>query len=120
MLRSLAWRLESALKEDATWGIASVRCRLLWYLDVAADLAVVAGVLPVTEAVVADRRANLQHRRPESVLFPHYRAFARGGPYSAASTNVRAISRSTETSWLTPFSAIVTPNRRFMRAIVMG
>ena len=40
--------------------------------------------------------------------------------YAACSINVRASSRSTETSWLTPFSAMVTPNKRFMRDIVCG
>ena len=37
-----------------------------------------------------------------------------------ASRRRSASSRLTETSWLTPRSAMVTPNRRFMRAMVIG
>ena len=37
-----------------------------------------------------------------------------------ASANSCASASSTDTSWLTPRSAIVTPNRRSIRAMVMG
>ncbi len=37
-----------------------------------------------------------------------------------ASRMASAACRSTDTSWLTPCSAMVTPNRRFMRAMVIG
>ena len=48
------------------------------------------------------------------------RAGIGGSVNSAATVNFCAVSRSTETSWLTPFSPMVTPNRRFMRAMVIG
>ena len=46
------------------------------------------------------------------------RIFAR--PPYPASANSCASASSTDTSWLTPFSAMVTPNRRSMRDIVTG
>jgi hypothetical protein len=48
------------------------------------------------------------------------RGSALPAPPQAATTNVCAVSRSTDTSWLTPFSTMVTPNRRFMRDMVIG
>src|SRR5205823_3238241 len=47
-------------------------------------------------------------------------AKSRASLYSAACTTRSAVSRSTDTSCDTPRSAMVTPNRRFMRAMVMG
>src|SRR5262245_21030915 len=42
----LSWRLEEALKDDATWGIWSIRGRLLWYLHAVIDMTASADVLP--------------------------------------------------------------------------
>ncbi len=40
--------------------------------------------------------------------------------YQLASRNRSAACKSTDTSWLMPFSCMVTPNSRFMRLMVIG
>jgi thiamine kinase-like enzyme len=39
MLASLGWILERALKEDVTWGISTLRSRILFYLERAVEIA---------------------------------------------------------------------------------
>jgi hypothetical protein len=46
LFRCLAGRLDKALEEDTKWGIASIRSRLLWYLEASAELMGAAEVLP--------------------------------------------------------------------------
>ena len=45
-LHNLRWLLESALLTDSTWGIASRRSRILWYLDAAITACRKADILP--------------------------------------------------------------------------
>jgi hypothetical protein len=55
----LAWRLDGALKDDARWGIWSIRGRLIWYLEAVIAMTASAGVLPgINEAAAALARCR--------------------------------------------------------------
>ena len=74
----LDWRLDDALREDARWGVASVRGRLLHYLEAVVDLADAAGVLPGIARAAEGWRRDLGARWPESEALGLYPAFAAG------------------------------------------
>jgi hypothetical protein len=71
----LEWHLDGALEKDREWGIASVRSRLLWYLEVVAELTGAAGVLPGIKQAAELWRADLQGRWPETKALGFYPAF---------------------------------------------
>jgi hypothetical protein len=72
----LSWRLEEALTENSTWGIWSIRGRLLWYLRAVIEMAASANVLPGINAAAAGWLSQLQHRWPEASPLGLYPAFA--------------------------------------------
>jgi Phosphotransferase enzyme family len=72
----LSWRLDEALKEDATWGIASIRSRLLWYLEAMIELTGAAGVLPGLRATADIWLADLRRSWPDTTPLGAYPAFA--------------------------------------------
>ena len=72
----LDWRLEEALREDAQWGVASVRSRLLLYLETVVDLAGAAGVLPEIRRTAEVWLRDLRGRWPQTEALALYPAFA--------------------------------------------
>jgi hypothetical protein len=79
LFRRLDRLLEGALEEDREWGIGSVRSRLLWYLEIAAELAGDAGVLPGIKAVAEAWLSELRNRWPDAKTLGLYPAFAAAG-----------------------------------------
>jgi hypothetical protein len=71
----LEWRLDQALEKDESWGIASLRSRLLWYLEAVADITATGGVLPGLEKTVADWLTELRKRWPDASSLGFYPAF---------------------------------------------
>ncbi|TMJ00053.1 MAG: hypothetical protein E6G97_20950 [Alphaproteobacteria bacterium] len=78
LLRRLAMHLDTGLKEDRMWGIASIRSRLLWYLDVTIAMTEAAEVLPEFRSVARAWSAELRTRWPSSGLLSLYPAFVHG------------------------------------------
>jgi hypothetical protein len=76
LFASLSWLLEDALKEDRSWGISTIRARLLWYLEAAIAGAEAGGVLNDLAQTVAQWRADLAGRWPEVKPLALYPAFA--------------------------------------------
>jgi Phosphotransferase enzyme family len=76
LLTCLSWRLEEALKDDSSWGIWSIRGRLLWYLQAVIDMTASADVLPGINAAAHGWLSALQRRWPESSPLGLYPAFA--------------------------------------------
>lgn len=76
MLCSLLWLLEKALVEDSTWGIATRRSRILWYLEAALCACRRADILPGSAAVMSVWLDRLKERWPESGSLASYPAFA--------------------------------------------
>lgn len=76
LFTSLSWRLEEALKENSTWGIWSIRGRLLWYLQTVIEMTASVNVLPGINAAAAGWLSKLQHRWPEASPLGLYPAFA--------------------------------------------
>jgi hypothetical protein len=72
----LSWRLEEALKEDSTWGIWSIRGRLLWYLQAVIDMTACADVLPGINGAAHGWLSELQRRWPDAEPLGLYPAFA--------------------------------------------
>jgi hypothetical protein len=72
----LSWHLEEALKEDSTWGVWSIRGRLLWYLRAVIDMTAGADVLPGINRAAHCWLSELQRRWPEAVPLGLYPAFA--------------------------------------------
>jgi hypothetical protein len=77
LFESLSWRLDAALADDATWGIWSVRGRLLWYLEAVIGMTASAGLLPGINATARGWLAELRRRWPEAEPLGLYPAFAR-------------------------------------------
>lgn len=77
-LFSLRWLLENALIEDTTWGLATRRSRILWYLESAIVACGKAGVLPGTSSVMTTWLARLRQRWPDSTTLVAYPAFSAG------------------------------------------
>jgi Phosphotransferase enzyme family len=76
LLFALDWRYEEAVREDAQWGVASLRSRLLWYLEACIDATGKARVLPGIHAAAAVWLADLHRRWPRSNPLAVYPAFA--------------------------------------------
>jgi hypothetical protein len=72
----LDWQLEDALREDETWGIATRRSRILWYLEAAIGAANAAGILPGLHDAAASWLKDLRARWPQSSMLAPYPAFA--------------------------------------------
>ena len=68
------------LKEDAQWGIWSIRGRLLWYLEAVIDMTAAADVLPGINEAAHGWLSELRRRWPDSVPLGFYPAFATWRP----------------------------------------
>lgn len=75
LFECLSWRLDSALTEDGTWGIASIRSRLLWYLDATIAMAEEMEILPGLRAVARLWLGELRNRWPSTEPLALYPAF---------------------------------------------
>lgn len=75
LLHSFAWLFTDALKEDNTWGIASVRSRILARLEAFLATATEFDELPASRQATAQLLDVLQARWPETDPLPLYPAF---------------------------------------------
>lgn len=75
LLESLEWRLAEALREDKVWGVASLRSRLLWYLEATIAIAGRANVLPGVQSGAEIWLASLRNRWPATAPLGFYAAF---------------------------------------------
>src|SRR5262249_12677333 len=71
----LSWRLDDALDSDQSWGISSIRARLLWYLEAVIEITGAASVLPGTREAAHSWLATLRKRWPEATPLGFYPAF---------------------------------------------
>jgi thiamine kinase-like enzyme len=78
LVDSLAWLLESALREDRTWGISSNRARILHYLGTAIERMTETGVLPRIRDLAAVWQDRLRAIWPDSQPLAPFPAFAAG------------------------------------------
>jgi hypothetical protein len=78
LLNSLGWQLQGALREDRTWGIATVRSRLLARLETFLAIAGERGQLPAVRGMAERLLEVLRERWPEAPPLPLYPAFERG------------------------------------------
>jgi hypothetical protein len=78
LLSRLATHLESVFNEDRRWGIASVRSRMLWYLEATIAMSESADVLPGLRATARAWLDALRERWPEADVFAFYPAFGGG------------------------------------------
>jgi Phosphotransferase enzyme family len=69
------WHLDAALKDDSTWGIWSIRGRLLWYLQAVIEMTTRANVLPGINGAAHGWLLELQRRWPDSLPLGFYPAF---------------------------------------------
>lgn len=76
LLESLSWRLESALAEEGKWGIASIRSRLLWYLEAAIAMTGEVEIVPGLRAAARVWLSALRDRWPSTEPLGLYPAFA--------------------------------------------
>jgi hypothetical protein len=76
LFTSLSWRLRQALDSDETWGISSIRGRLLWYLDAVVMTTDDAHVLPGINGAARAWRAELSRRWPDATPLGLYPSFA--------------------------------------------
>jgi hypothetical protein len=75
-VETTGWRLTAALKEDSTWGIATIRQRLLVRLDNLAGLTEEYGHLEALGAAAHEIAARLRALwPPEANQMPLYPAF---------------------------------------------
>ncbi len=73
---SLEWHLEAALKGDSTWGIATLRNRILWHLQAAIEATERAQSMPNLRSVAQSWLTDLARRWPDAEPLPLYPAFA--------------------------------------------
>jgi len=78
LLNTLGWQLQGALREDRTWGIATVRSRLLARLEAFLAIAGERGQLPAVRGMAERLLGVLRERWPEASPLPLYPAFERG------------------------------------------
>jgi len=78
LLNTLGWQLQGALREDRTWGIATVRSRLLARLETFLAIAGERGQLPAVRGMAERLLEVLRERWPEAPPLPLYPAFERG------------------------------------------
>lgn len=74
LIVSLGWLLERAIEEDAPWGIASTRSRILARLE-AFVAAATSGRLPALRGTAEALLETLQRRWPEALPLPLFPAF---------------------------------------------
>ncbi|HZT40676.1 MAG TPA: phosphotransferase [Chthonomonadaceae bacterium] len=74
-LRTVSWPLAGALKEDSTWGISTIRQRILMRLDGFAETTEQFGHLPVMGATARDLASRLRAVWPDADAMPLYPAF---------------------------------------------
>jgi hypothetical protein len=72
----LSRRLDQALKGDETWGIWSIRGRLLWYLEAVIEMTAAASVLPGINETAQGWLSELRLRWPDATPLGLYPAFA--------------------------------------------
>ena len=73
---SLEWHLDSALKSDSTWGIATKRNRILWHLQSAIEATQRSASLPGLRSILQTWLTNLENRWPDVPPLPVFPAFA--------------------------------------------
>jgi len=76
LLNTLGWHLDSALKEDRKWGIATIRPRLLARIEGFLAIARQLGQLPAVRGTAERLLDVLRERWPEARPLPLYPAFA--------------------------------------------
>jgi hypothetical protein len=76
LFASLEWHLDSALKSDSTWGIATKRNRILWHLQSAIEATQRSASLPGLRTVMQTWLTDLGDRWPDVPLLPVFPAFA--------------------------------------------
>lgn len=76
LFASLEWHLDSALKSDSTWGIATKRNRIIWHLQAAIEAMQRADTLPGTRRVFQAWLTNFENRWPDVPPLPVFPAFA--------------------------------------------
>jgi len=80
LLNTLGWHLQGALREDRTWGIATVRSRLVARLETFVTIAGERGHLPAIRGVAERLLEDLCERWREAPPLPLYPAFNSGEP----------------------------------------
>ena len=80
LFTTLSWRLGPALESDDSWGIWSIRGRLLWYLEQVIAMTAAARVLPGLTESAAAWLSDLRCRWPDTVPLGYYPAFASEAP----------------------------------------
>jgi hypothetical protein len=73
---SLEWHLDSALKGDSNWGIATQRNRILWHLQAAIEATQRADALPGLRGIFQVWLRELEDRWLEMQPLPLFPAFA--------------------------------------------
>ncbi|HLB97853.1 MAG TPA: phosphotransferase [Acetobacteraceae bacterium] len=76
LFASLEWHLDSALKSDSTWGIATKRNRILWHLQSAIEATQRSASLPGLRSILQTWLTNLENRWPDVQPLPVFPAFA--------------------------------------------
>jgi hypothetical protein len=76
LFASLSWRLDEALERDETWGIWSIRGRLLWYLEATIEMTDAANVLPGVNRTLQGWLSELRRRWPDATPLGLYPSFA--------------------------------------------
>ncbi|MEZ4859976.1 MAG: phosphotransferase [Caldilineaceae bacterium] len=75
LIISFSWLLTNALEKDSTWGIASVRARILTWLEIFTATATTHNELPATRGAAGRLLDLLQAHWPETDPLPLYPAF---------------------------------------------
>jgi hypothetical protein len=76
----LSWRLDDALEGDESWGIWSIRGRLLWYLEAVIEMTDAAKALPGINQAARKWLSNLRGRWPDAKPLGFYPAFSAKQP----------------------------------------
>jgi hypothetical protein len=76
LFASLEWHLDSALKGDSTWGIATNRNRILWHLQAALEATQRSASLPGLRRILHTWSTDLGNRWPDARPLPVFPAFA--------------------------------------------
>lgn len=75
LLGTLGWQLEGALEDDHTWGIATVRSRIVSRLKIFSELSASFGLFPALASTAESLRESLSKRWQETELLLLYPAF---------------------------------------------
>jgi hypothetical protein len=76
LFTSLSSDLEDTLERDETWGLWSIRGRLLWHLEAVIEMTEAAGVLPGIGSAAQGWLLELRRRWPDASPLGLYPAFA--------------------------------------------